>query len=57
MFQRWWIYYDGKIMLKCFGFNKPSSGLDDGLLNVAWTTMDVFIKMMGEEKVCTKKDS
>ena len=21
--QKWWIYYDGKLTLKCFGFNKP----------------------------------
>ena len=25
--QKWWIYYDRKSTLECFGFNKPSSGL------------------------------
>ena len=38
-------------MLKRFGFIKPSSGLYDGKKIVAWTMMDVFIKIMGQEKV------
>ena len=25
--QKWWIYYNAKLMLKHFGFIKPSSGL------------------------------
>ena len=25
--QKWWIYYEGKSMLKCFSFNESSSGL------------------------------
>ena len=28
--QKWWIYYNGNSTLKCFGSNKPSSGLYDG---------------------------
>ena len=23
----WWMYYEGKSMLKCFSFNEPSLGL------------------------------
>ena len=46
-----------KSMLKPFGFIETSSGLYDGERIVAWTTMDVcFYKMVGEEKVYTKKE-
>ena len=37
------------MMVKHFGFSKPSSGLYDGEKNVTWTAMDVFIKITGEE--------
>ena len=40
----WWIYYNGKSVLKCFGFSKPSSGLKDGEKSFVRTTMDVLIK-------------
>ena len=39
-----------KSTFKRFGFIKPSSGLYDGERIDAGTTMDVFIKIMGEEK-------
>ena len=46
------------ITIKRFSFIKPSSGLYDGEKNVAWTTIgSFFIKIMGEEKVYTVKDS
>ena len=37
--------YGVKSALKHFGFIKPSSGLYDGEKIVAWTTLDVFIKI------------
>ena len=42
--------------LKYFGFIKPSSGLYDGDKIVAWTTIDVFMKIT-EEKAYTEKES
>ena len=52
----WWMYYDVKLTLKRFGFIKPSSELQDGETSVAWSTMNVFIKITWEEKVYTDKD-
>ncbi len=42
--QKWWIYYNGKLKLKCFSFSKPSSGLYDGEKIVTIKTIDVLIK-------------
>ena len=46
-----------KSTLKGFCFIKHSSGLYDGEKCVARTTMDVFIKITGAEKIYTEKDS
>ena len=46
-----------KSTLKRFSFIRPSSGLYDEEKTVALTTMDVFIRITGEEKVHTEKES
>ena len=46
-----------KSTLKHFSFIRLSSGLYEREKIVAWTMMDVFMKIMGKEKVCTEKDS
>ena len=39
--QKWWIYFEGKLTLKCFGLDEPSSGLWNGETSVDKTMVDV----------------